>query len=92
MFRLSPWLLLLPFILLEATGCATNPYTKRWQLLMVPQSYEANLGTQAYQDVLSDPKVKISQDPFRSRAGSEDRCQDHRGGQTVEVRRGGKRI
>src|SRR6478609_7301922 len=63
MFRLSPWLLLLPFLLLEATGCATNPYTKRWQLLMVPQSYEANLGAQAYQDVLSDPKVKISQNP-----------------------------
>ncbi len=62
-FRLSPWLLLLPFILLEATGCATNPYTKRWQLLMVPRSYEANLGAQAYQDVLSDPKVKMSQNP-----------------------------
>src|SRR6476661_5011896 len=29
---------------------------------------------------------------LRSRAGSEDRCQDHRGGQTVEVRRGRKRI
>ncbi|MDF2459881.1 MAG: putative Peptidase Ste24p, partial [Nitrospira sp.] len=43
--------------------CATNPYTKRWQLLMVPQSYEANLGAQAYQDVLSGPKVKISDNP-----------------------------
>ena len=63
MFRLSPWLLLLPFLLLEATGCATNPYTKRWQLLMVPQSYEANLGAQAYQDVLSDPKVTVSKNP-----------------------------
>jgi metalloendopeptidase OMA1, mitochondrial len=62
-FRLSLWLVLLPFLLLQATGCVTNPYTKRWQLLMVPQSYEANLGAQAYQDVLSDPKVKISQDP-----------------------------
>lgn len=30
---------------------------------MVPQSYETNLGTQAYQDVLNDPKVKISNDP-----------------------------
>ena len=63
MFRLSPWLLVLPFLLLEATGCATNPYTKRWQLLMVPQSYEANLGAQAYQDVLSDPKVTVSKNP-----------------------------
>jgi predicted Zn-dependent protease len=48
---------------LQATGCVTNPYTKRWQLLMVPRSYEANLGTQAYQDVLSDPKVRVSQNP-----------------------------
>ena len=61
--RLSPWLLLLPFLLLQASGCVTNPYTKRWQLLMVPQSYEASLGAQAYQDVLKDPKVKISHDP-----------------------------
>jgi predicted Zn-dependent protease len=30
---------------------------------MIPQSYEANLGAQAYQDVLNDPKVKISQNP-----------------------------
>lgn len=62
-FRLSPWVALLPFLILQATGCVTNPYTKRWQLLMVPQSYEANLGTQAYQDVLHDPKVKISDNP-----------------------------
>ena len=61
-FRLSLWLALLPFLLLQA-GCVTNPYTKRWQLLMVPQSYEANLGTQAYQDVLHDPKVKLSDNP-----------------------------
>jgi predicted Zn-dependent protease len=62
-FRHSPWLILLPFLLLQASGCVTNPYTKRWQLLMVPQSYEANLGAQAYQDVLSDPKVRVSQNP-----------------------------
>jgi predicted Zn-dependent protease len=61
--RPSLWLILLPFLLLQASGCVTNPYTKRWQLLMVPQSYEANLGAQAYKDVLSDPKVKISNDP-----------------------------
>ena len=62
-FRVSPWLALLPFLCLQTTGCVTNPYTKRWQLLMVPQSYEANLGTQAYQDVLRDPKVKIDENP-----------------------------
>lgn len=61
--RTFPCLALLAVIALQATGCVTNPYTKRWQLLMIPQSYEANLGAQAYQDVLSDPKVKISQNP-----------------------------
>jgi len=30
---------------------------------MVPQSYEASLGAQAYQDVLAGPKVQASQDP-----------------------------
>jgi metalloendopeptidase OMA1, mitochondrial len=58
-----PYFLLLAAFVLQSTGCATNPYTKRWQLLMIPQSYEANLGAQAYQDVLSDPNVKISQNP-----------------------------
>jgi metalloendopeptidase OMA1, mitochondrial len=62
-FRLTPWLMVLTIFGLQATGCVTNPYTKRWQLLMVPQSYEANLGAQAYQDVLSDPKVKVSHNP-----------------------------
>lgn len=61
--RIGPYFLLLATFLLQSTGCVTNPYTKRWQLLMIPQSYEANLGAQAYQDVLSDPKVKISQNP-----------------------------
>ena len=60
--RLSSIILFLA-VALQSTGCMTNPYTKRWQLLMVPQSYEANLGAQAYQDVLSDPKVTISQNP-----------------------------
>jgi metalloendopeptidase OMA1, mitochondrial len=50
------WVLLL-------TGCVTNPYTGRWQLLMVPQSYEAQLGAQAYRDVLRDPNVRMSRNP-----------------------------
>jgi metalloendopeptidase OMA1, mitochondrial len=58
----SPWVLVLAVLAFLSSGCATNPYTKRWQLLMIPQSYETNLGAQAYQDVLSNPKVKISQD------------------------------
>jgi predicted Zn-dependent protease len=61
--RIALYLVLLAAFGLQAAGCVTNPYTKRWQLLMIPQSYEANLGAQAYQDVLSDPKVKISQNP-----------------------------
>ena len=61
--RVVPYFLLLAAFVLQSAGCATNPYTKRWQLLMIPQSYEANLGAQAYQDVLSDPNVKISQNP-----------------------------
>lgn len=45
------------------SSCATNPYTERSQLLLVPESQEIQLGAQAYEQVLHDPKVKISQDP-----------------------------
>ncbi len=51
------------WLILVLSGCVTNPYTNRWQLLMVPQSYETRLGAQAYQDVLSDPRVAKSTDP-----------------------------
>ena len=44
-------------------GCVTNPYTDRWQLMMVSSGQEMQLGTQAYQQVLQDPNVKISTDP-----------------------------
>ncbi|WP_447984177.1 M48 family metallopeptidase [Nitrospira sp. Nam74] len=47
----------------QYTGCETNPYTHRTQLLAVPKGYEMNLGTQAYEQVLHDPKVQISRDP-----------------------------
>src|SRR2546428_6804987 len=49
--------------LLALTGCATNPYTERSQLLLVPESEEMRLGAQAYEQVLHNPKVKISRDP-----------------------------
>jgi metalloendopeptidase OMA1, mitochondrial len=62
-YRIFPWLIVLAVLALQSGGCVTNPYTKRWQLLMIPQSYETSLGAQAYQDVVSDPKVKVSQDP-----------------------------
>jgi len=45
------------------SGCETNPYTGRSQLLMTSVSQEMQLGTQAYQQVKSDPKVHQSQDP-----------------------------
>jgi len=44
-------------------ACATNPYTERSQLLLVSESQEMQLGAQAYEQVLKDPKLKISQDP-----------------------------
>ena len=45
------------------SGCETNPYTGRSQLLMTSVSEDLQLGTQAYQQVKSDPKVRQSQDP-----------------------------
>lgn len=62
-FRVVPWVIVFAVLALQSGGCTSNPYTKRWQLLLIPQSYETSLGAQAYQDVLSDPKVKVSQDP-----------------------------
>jgi metalloendopeptidase OMA1, mitochondrial len=58
---LSAWYL--AGLIVWLSGCVTNPYTNRWQLLMVPQSYEARLGAQAYQDVLSDPQITMSRNP-----------------------------
>ena len=45
------------------SGCETNPYTGRSQLLMTSVAEEMQMGAQAYQQVKSDPKVKLSQDP-----------------------------
>lgn len=49
--------------ILALVACATNPYTERSQLILLPESYDASLGVQAYDQVLHDPKVKISNDP-----------------------------
>ena len=49
--------------LLLTTGCQTNPYTGRWQLMMMPMSQEVKMGAQAYAEVKSDPKMKPSTDP-----------------------------
>ncbi len=48
---------------LTLAACATKPYTERSQLLLVSESQEMQLGAQAYEQVLKDPKVKISHDP-----------------------------
>jgi predicted Zn-dependent protease len=50
-------------LLLGIVGCQTNPYTGRSQLLMTSVSEEMELGAQAYHQVKSDPKVRLSQDP-----------------------------
>jgi predicted Zn-dependent protease len=50
-------------LLLAMSGCETNPYTGRSQLLMTSVSQEMQLGAQAYQQVKNDPKVRQSQDP-----------------------------
>lgn len=51
------------FGMLVITGCQTNPYTGRWQLMMMPMSQEAQMGAQAYAEVKNDPKMKQSTDP-----------------------------
>jgi predicted Zn-dependent protease len=47
---------------LAIDGCETNPYTGRSQLLMTSVSEEMQLGTQAYEQVKNDPKVRLSRD------------------------------
>jgi predicted Zn-dependent protease len=45
------------------SGCETNPYTGRSQLLIYSVSEEMQLGARAYSQVKNDPKLKQSQDP-----------------------------
>ena len=44
-------------------GCETNPYTGRSQLLMTSVGQEMQMGTQAYDQIKRDPKLRQSQDP-----------------------------
>ena len=48
--------------LMVVSGCETNPYTGRSQLLMTSVSEEMQLGAQAYSQVKNDPKLRQSQD------------------------------
>ncbi len=50
-------------VLLVGTGCATNPYTDRSQFLIVPESYEMQMGEEAYTQMLEGPKITISKNP-----------------------------
>jgi len=45
------------------SGCETNPYTGRSQLVMTSVLEEMQLGAQAYSQVKNDPKLRQSQDP-----------------------------
>jgi predicted Zn-dependent protease len=42
-------------------GCETNPYTNRSQVMVVPQAQAVQMGEQAFQQILSDPKTQVSQ-------------------------------
>jgi predicted Zn-dependent protease len=48
---------------LGSVGCETNPYTGRSQLLMTSVGQEMQMGTQAYDQIKTDPKVTLSHDP-----------------------------
>jgi metalloendopeptidase OMA1, mitochondrial len=62
--KLGTWLLgTCLAVVLAGVGCQRNPYTGRSQLLMIPVSTEIEIGVQAYQQVLTDPKIKKSSDP-----------------------------
>lgn len=50
-------------LLAMTSGCETNPYTGRSQLLMTSVADEMQMGAQAYNQVKSDPKMRPSQDP-----------------------------
>lgn len=50
-------------LLAMTSGCETNPYTGRSQLLMTSVAQEMQMGAQAYDQIRSDPKMRPSQDP-----------------------------
>ncbi|MGH7409839.1 MAG: M48 family metallopeptidase [Candidatus Methylomirabilis sp.] len=52
----------LAFVAFSLLACSSNPYTDRSQLLLMSPSQEAQLGAQAYAQILHDPKVRFSQD------------------------------
>lgn len=59
----SMFVMVVSVALISLAGCETNPYTGRSQLLMTSVSQEMQMGAQAYDQVKSDPKMRLSQDP-----------------------------
>jgi len=55
------WTALLLALSLMTAGCATTPYTKRKQFIMVPESQENEMGAQAFQQAMT--QAKVSTDP-----------------------------
>jgi len=62
-FSWSAVFVLTAVALAALSGCETNPYTGRSQLLMTSVSDEMQMGAQAYDQVKTDPKMRPSQDP-----------------------------
>lgn len=54
------WMVMLGALL---SGCQTNPYTNRYQLLLMPSEYMNQMGAAQYGETLQDPKVILSKDP-----------------------------
>ena len=50
-------------VAVSLVGCETNPYTGRKQLLMTSVNQEMQMGAQAYDQVNSDPNMRLSLDP-----------------------------
>ena len=49
-------------------GCETVPYTERSHVVVIPESQADQMGEQAFQQILSDPKVHRSQSPEEQEA------------------------
>lgn len=54
------WMMLFSMLL---GGCQTNPYTDRYQFVMMPSGYMHEMGAAQYGQTLQDPKVNLSKDP-----------------------------
>ncbi len=44
-------------------GCQTNPYTDRYQFVLMPAGYMIEMGAAQYGEMMQDPKLALSKDP-----------------------------